>query len=154
MQLVERSLGVRDILENAGDEHDGRVVGDPRDRPRGQVGGLHDAAHGAAVEVDAQVAAVVGPHKAGVRAGVWVAHDDERTAELGRSPGRGREGPAATLEATERDATLGEQDAPEGQTREGLEAHHGDFRFLSLAVFGVAGCLRFNAALRASAHVA
>jgi hypothetical protein len=106
------------------------------------------------VEVDAQVAAVVGPHQPGVRACVGVAHNDERTAELGRSPGCGGEGPAATLEALERHATLGEEGAPKGQTREGLDADHVEFRFLSLAVFGVAGCSRFNAASRACFHVA
>ncbi len=73
---------------------------------------------------------------------------------MGGRPGRGREGPGVMLEAAERHATLGEKNAPEGHARDGLDARHVDFRFLSLALFGVAGCLRFNAALRASFHVA
>ncbi len=88
-----------------------------------------------------------------MRAGVGIAHDDWRTAELGGSSGRGRERPGVMLEAAERHATLGGKNAPESHTRDGLDARHVDFRFLSVAVFGVAGCLRFNAALRASFHV-
>ena len=59
-------------------------IGDSGDRPCGQVGCLHDLAHWAPLKVETQIAATVGPDKAGVCAGVRVADDDERPPQLVR----------------------------------------------------------------------
>ena len=74
------------------------------------------------MEVDAQVAAAVGSDEAGMGARVGVADDDQGTAELGCSAGRGLVDPSAGLEAAKRQAGLDGERSSKDQACDGTNS--------------------------------
>lgn len=97
--LAEGGVEVVDVLEDAGDEDHRGVVGELGDRAPGDVGDDRHRAGRAAVLVDADVAAAVGAHQAGVHPRVRIADHDQAAAEGRRALGRRLEGRGALAEA-------------------------------------------------------
>jgi hypothetical protein len=122
VELAQRGLGVRDVLEHAGDVDDGRVVGDAGDGSLRQVGGLHDLGTGGSRGGRCTGRRSRRPARGGCGRRRRGRRRRRGTAELGGSAGCGLVGPSAGSKRRSAMPVSASERAPKGQTRDSTDA--------------------------------